>query len=388
MLVRRHILPRVAACLLATLALAPAVRAGAPAPLSNPLYGFPLPGDYATPASASSAALALADRWLGESPFENPASKVAQGVQVSPLFQRVSRQDLTSTNRDVDQNAGYLDLAGGYLSLPVRSWGIVLYAWQPVLRLEQQAYSQGPIASPAAIDQQALQRELRAGLALSRGFGDHLRFGVAGEYVQRDDSYETHEVSGSPNAGDRVLEFSGRSFGASAGFAYARDPDKPWGSWVGAAVHYTSELQVDGTLDEQLVSGSNLLAFTATREAEISGGASARVTVAPATRIVAGVTTRSGADWTGFDFGTGTGASYGIGLDWKDDELPWGARFGVGQESNPDAVEKKAGLLSLGFTWVSGDLVLDIGLLHRNLAREGFPNSADDRAVGSIRFSF
>ena len=388
MLDRRLILPRVAAVLLATLAFVPAARAGAPAPLSNPVYGFPLPGDYVTPASAASAGLSLADRRLGESPFENPAAKVAQGVQVSPLFQRVSRQDLTSSNRDVDQNVGYPDLAGGYLSLPVRGWGVVLYAWQPVLRLEQQAYSQGPIAAPAAIDQQAMQRELRAGLALSRGFGEDLRFGVAGEFVHRDDSYETHERSGSPSAGDRVLEFSGDSFGIGAGFAYARDPDQPWGSWVGGAVHYGSELEVSGTLDEQLVSGSNQLAFTAKRDAEFSGGASARVTVAPATRVVAGFSARSGADWNGFDFGTGAGASYGIGLDWKDAELPWGARFGVGQESNPDAVEKKAGLLSIGFTWVSGDLVFDLGLLHRNLARAGFPSSADDRAVGSVRFGF
>ncbi len=388
MLVRRHILPRVVACLLATLALVAAARAGAPAPLSNPVYGFPLPGDFAAPSNAASAGLSLADRWLGDSPFENPAAKLTQGVLVSPVFQRISRQDLTSANRNVDQNAGYPDIAGGYLSLPVRRWGVVLYAWQPVLRLEQQAYSQGPIAAPAAISQQALQREIRAGVALSHGLGERLRFGFAGEYLSRNDSYETHEQSGSPNAGDRVLEFSGSSFGAGAGLAYARDPDKPWGSWFGAVLHYSSQLELSGTLDEQLVSGSNQLAFTAKRDAEITGGASARVTVAPATRIVAGVTMRSGADWSGFDFGTGTGASYGVGLDWKDEELPWGARFGVGQESNPDAIEKKAGLLSIGFTWVSGDLVLDIGLLHRNLDREGFPHSADDRAVGSIRFSF
>ena len=87
-------------------------------------------------------------------------------------------------------------------------------------------------------------------------------------------------------------------------------------------------------------------------------------------------------------FTSDPGLSYGIGLDWKDAELPWGARFGVGQESNPGALEEKSGLLSAGFTWVSGDLVLDVGLMHRNLARDGFSHSADDRAVASVRFSF
>jgi len=60
----------------------------------------------------------------------------------------------------------------------------------------------------------------------------------------------------------------------------------------------------------------------------------------------------------------------------------------VGQEANQGAIEKKAGLLSVGFTWVSGDLALDIGLLHRNLARDGSPSSADDRLVGSVKLAF
>jgi hypothetical protein len=60
----------------------------------------------------------------------------------------------------------------------------------------------------------------------------------------------------------------------------------------------------------------------------------------------------------------------------------------VGQDSNPDAVEPRSGLLSAGFTWVSGDLVIDVGLLHRNLSREGSPNSADDRAVATVKIGF
>lgn len=378
---------RVATLTLAALVLASLAHAAAPPPLSNPAYGFPLPGDFPAAASAASAGLSLADRWLGESPYENPAADVKSGLEVSPLFQRVSRQDLTSRNRDVDQTVGYPDLAGGSIGLPWKGLGITLYAWQPVLRLEEQVYSSGPLATPAQVRQLASQRELRAGLALSHAIAG-VRVGASGEFVHRDDKYETHEQSGSPQAGDRVLEWSGDSFGGSLGVAWSKDPDRPWGSWFGAALHYGSSLDVTGTLDEQLVAGSQQLAVAATRDAEWSGGASARVTIAPATRVVVGVSGRSGADWQGFDFGTTAGASWSAGLDWKDPELPWGARFGVGQEANPGAIERKSGLLSVGFQWVSGDLGIDVGLLHRNLAREGYPNSADDRAVATVKVAF
>jgi hypothetical protein len=390
MLARRLIRSTAVALLCCVPAAVPAARAGAPPPLSNPAYGFPLPGDFATPGNAASAGLALSDRWLGESAYENPAASVKQGVEISPLFQRVNRQDLAARNRSIDQTQGFVDAAGVSLSLPLplKHWGLVLYAWQPVLRLEEQGYQAGSLVSPAAVQQQAAQREIRGGVAVSRSVGEAARVGVAGEWVHRDDSYETHERSGSPSAGDRVLGFKGDAWGGSAGVSWAKDPDRPWGSWFGAAVHYGSELNVTGSLDSRLALGDTTFSFEATRAAEWSGGASARITVAPATRIVAGVSARSGADWKGFDFGTTGGASYGIGLDWKDAELPCGARFGVGQEANPGAVERRAGLLSAGFTWVSGDLVIDVGLLHRNLAREGSPNSSDDLVVASVRVGF
>ncbi|HEY6196395.1 MAG TPA: hypothetical protein VI504_15290 [Candidatus Eisenbacteria bacterium] len=387
MLARRLTPLRVAALILGALALVPAARAGAPPPLSNPTYGFPLPGDYAAAANAASAGLALSDRWLGESAYENPAASVRSGVEISPLFQRVNRQDLAAKNRDVDQTFGYPDAAGGALSLPGKHWGLVLYAWQPVLRLEQLGYLAGPLVTPAAIQQQALQREVRGGLAISRDAGA-VRVGVSGEWVHRDDSYETHEQSGSPSAGDRVLEFKGDAWGGAAGVTWAKDPDRPWGSWFGAAIRYGSELKVTGSVDQRLLDTTGVAPVAATRDAEWSGGVSARVTVAPATRVLLGITGRSGADWGGFDFGTSGGVSWSAGLDWKDPELPWGARFGVGQEANQGAIEKKAGLLSVGFTWVSGDLALDIGLLHRNLARDGSPSSADDRLVGSVKLAF
>src|SRR6185369_5960593 len=102
----------------ATLAIAgsPARAQTLPPPLGSSTFGFPVPGDYVTPATAASAGLALSDRWLGKSIYENPAGIVPKGVEVSPVFQRTSRQDISSQNRDFDQTYGYLDLVGVSLS--------------------------------------------------------------------------------------------------------------------------------------------------------------------------------------------------------------------------------------------------------------------------------
>jgi hypothetical protein len=85
---------------------------------------------------------------------------------------------------------------------------------------------------------------------------------------------------------------------------------------------------------------------------------------------------------------TGSGFSWGGGIDLKDPELPWGARFGVGQETLSDAFEPKAGLFSFGFTWISGDLAIDASIMHRNMSREDLPHSSDDRAVLSVKVDF
>jgi hypothetical protein len=392
MLARRLISSRAAAlCAALGLALAgSAARAQTPSPpppLGNPVYGFPVPGDHVTPATAASAGLSLADRWLGASIYENPAASPPAGVEVTPVFQRTSRQDLSSQNRDFDQTFGYLDLAGLSVSLPAREWGFVLYAWQPVLRLEEQTYTAGPLVAPAAVRQLDTQREMRGGVAISRGFG-LFRAGVSGEWVRRDDSYETHEQSGSPLAGDRFLDFSGDSYGVSGGLSYQNNPDEVKGLWVGAALHYTDDLKLTGTVDQQLALGDTTYDFEATRSGEWSGGISGRMTVSPATRVLLSGTVRSGQDWQSFGLETTTGGGWSAGLDWKDEELPWGARFGVGQEWNPGALEEKAGLLSIGFTYVSGSMVMDLGLFHRNLEREGFAHSADNRAVLTVKVGF
>jgi len=391
---RRLTPPRAAATLLAVLLLATApsaVRAQAPAALVNPVFAFPLPGDYVGPANAASAGLALADRWLGAGGYENPALFLPSGLEASPVFQRVNRQDVASENRDYDQVVGYPDLAGARLTFPAGGFGLAVYGWQPVLRMEEFSFTTGPLQSPAFLRFLTSQREIRAGASVSHPVGA-ARVGVAGEWVRRDDAYETHEQSGGTGAGDRRFEMSGDGFGGSAGVSWEKDPDREWGSWFGAAVHYTSELTLSGTAQDGTPTGSfagdTTFAFDLTREAEWSGGLSGRITVAPATRVVVGFSFRSGADWQGLGRGTGTGVAWSTGLDWKDEELPWGVRFGLGQETSDGAVESKAGLLSVGFTWVSGDLALDAGILHRNLARGDRPRSSDDRGVLSVRIAF
>jgi hypothetical protein len=403
MLARRHLtshplallasppLARLALIALAALAApAPLARAAAPAALINPNYAFPLPGDYVSPVNAASAGLALSDRWLGTNSFENPAARLAKGIELTPVFQRVSRQDISSQNRDFEQVTGYPDVLGARLALPAGGFGITLYAWQPVLRLEEFQFSAGPLANPAALRLLTSQREVRAGAAVSRGFGA-IRMGVAGEWTRRDDAYETHEQSGDPLAGDRRIELAGDGFGGSVGIAWEKDPDRPWGSWFGAGIHYGSELALSGSYSGVNdvpggVATDTTYALDVTREAEWSGGVSGKMAIAPATYFVAGLSFRSGAEWKEFGFGTSTGASWSVGLDWKDPELTWGARFGFGQEKSPGAMEEKAGLIGVGFTWVLGeDIVLDAGLLHRNLANGDAPRSSDDRVTVSAR---
>jgi hypothetical protein len=390
----RRLTSLAAAAGLAALALAcPPAHAQAPAVLRNPSFGFPIPGGHVSAANAASAGVALADRWLGTTGYENPATGLPQGIEITPVFQRVSRQDLSSQNRDFDQVVGYPDLAGARFSLPAGDWGFTLYAWQPLLRLEEISFTAGPLLTPAFVRLLTSQREIRAGGAVSRALGA-ARVGVSGEWVHREDFYETHEQTGSAaTSGDRRMDLQGDGFGVSAGMTWDKDTDRPWGSWFGAALRYGAEIPATGTYtgindSPDALAPDTTYGFDAARATQWSGGASGRVTVAPATRVVLGFSFGSAEDWTGLGLKTDAAFSWSAGLDWKDDELPWGARFGVGQETQSGAVEEKSGLLSVGFTWVSGDLVLDAGILHRNLARGDLPRSSDDRGVLSVRFAF
>src|SRR6059036_164007 len=104
-----------------------AAQAQPPAPLSPTLFAFP--GGYANPASAASTGFALADRWLGDEPFSNPATPPRGEVTLSPSLIRVSRQDLRADNRNYDETSAFFDgagLAAGFQS--VHGVALWLYA--------------------------------------------------------------------------------------------------------------------------------------------------------------------------------------------------------------------------------------------------------------------
>src|SRR5262245_1381258 len=91
-------------------------RAQPPAPLDSTQFAFP--GSFDKPASARSAGLAMADTWLGDEPFYNPAVAPARRVDVSPVVLWVSRQDLRAHNRNYDDAGPSFDLAGAAIALP------------------------------------------------------------------------------------------------------------------------------------------------------------------------------------------------------------------------------------------------------------------------------
>ncbi len=364
--------------LCAAVLLVTASDAGAqpPAPLDVARF-YPFPGAVPGPASAVSTGLALADRWLGDEPFENPAASPARGVMVAPVFQRVKRQDLPADYRDYDEIAGYLDLAGGWLSLPVRGLGVTLYAFEPVLRLEDAAFTAKPDEVPGTFAATSSARELRAGLALSRAwFG--ARFGAAVEWTRREDFYDFTEFSGSPLAGLRHVDFSGDGIGFQAGASV------PVASVValGGALRYVPSLDLCG---RQTIEAEGLVQdVLVTREAGWDGGVSARWTVSDAFRVLASLGGRTAQAWDGFGVSAGRAVSWSAGFEYEEPEQPWTFRFGLGQEQQDGTPEPRAGVYALGVGWKAEALWLDLGVLRRSFERVGRATSYDDRVVAGL----
>ena len=59
---------------------------------------FLFPGSPSNATSAASAGVAFADRWLGDRPFDNPALETRRMVELTPLLEHISRQDLSAAN--------------------------------------------------------------------------------------------------------------------------------------------------------------------------------------------------------------------------------------------------------------------------------------------------
>jgi hypothetical protein len=387
---------RLACCLALGLFIgAPAARAELSSALLPELFAFP--GAVTGPPSAVSAGLGLADLWLGDEPFGNPAAFPARAVVLAPAFLRVSRQDLRAHTSAYDETRGFLDAAGARLSWPVRSVGLSLYAWQPVLRREDQAYTGVLRGVPGTFKTSSTAREARVGLAVSAPWRT-VRFGLAGEWTQRDDSYEYSEQSANPYRGSHHVDFSGGALGFRSGVRFAPHPRVE----VGAALGYLPALDLAGEsryVPRETIPGDTS-SVTVRRASAWEGGVAVQIGVTRGFRVLASVGGRTAQDWNARSvgmrtkielkspFAPGPVAAWSIGLDFHDAQDPWWARIGVGQEQQRDVPEPRSGLVSLGLGWDLEGVKLDVAALRRSIARPGKATSYDDRIVASATVTF
>ena len=370
-------------CVVVLIGAASVSRADTPSPLGLARF-LAFPGALPGPASAASAGLGLADRWTGDEPFDNPAASPERGVLAAPVLQRVKRQDLTADYRNYDETAGYFDFAGGRLSLPVRGFGVTLYAGQPVLRREEQSFTAKPGQVPGAFASAGEARELRAGLAVSHGWrGGRLGLGV--EWTHREDSYEFTASSGEL-LGTQAVDFSGDAVGFQAGAIL------PAGErvLVGVALRYLPALEVSGQqrLEGKLLGLDGVYDVAATRDAALEGGVSARVGVTAAVRAIASVGGGTAREWDGFGLTEGRMLSWGLGLEYGEADQPLTVRCGVGQAQQNGVPEPRTGVYAVGLGWRLDPLRLDLAVLRRSLSRAEQPASYDDRVVAGLTVGF
>ena len=368
---------------------APRVDADPPSPLAPSRFAFP--GASVAPPSAASAGLALADRWLGDEPFFNPAMAAGLRLTASPAMFRVSRQDLRADNRNYNETAAFFDGAGLAVGLPgLGRLGFALYAFQPVLRFEDAAYSRGrstpdPDNPPAIIQTHASAREARTGLAVSSRVGPG-RIGVGVEWTHRADVYEIVEHSGDPaNAGTKRLEFSGDGLSLQAGARLDRGDSAAGALALGLAGRFLPALAVDAPHTEALIVGTAEETLHAERASGWEVGGTARMVVRPAVRVFASAGGRTAQRWEGFDLRAGRVWEWKLAWEYHDVRDPWTLRFGLGQEFQSEVADPRAGVLGLGFGWQFSRAAVDAGVVHRTLARDAKPNSFDDRVVITVR---
>jgi hypothetical protein len=354
-----------------------------PSPLDASLFAFP--GGTENPPSASSAGLAVADQWLGDQPFYNPAAPAGHEVILSPTMFRVSRQDLRANNRNFDDNALFFDLSGGALAIPkVPVW---IYVHQPTLRFEDFVFNRGtgtdPTVQPAVISGQSDTREGRGGISASAGRG-RLRGGVAIEWTRRQDRYFVREQSGSPDHGDRELTFESDGFGGNFGLRFDSADSGAGRVTVGAAVRYLPKLEFDADQTLLLFSGDSVATIPAEREAGWEGGISARYFF---TADFAGLATfggRTEQEWKGLDVTSGASTLWRVGIVYHDSRDPWTFRMGLGGDHQDGAPEPRAGVLGIGLGWDVQGILLDLGVEHSSIDRNDAPNSYEDRVIASV----
>lgn len=361
--------------------------AQAPSPLDGTLFAFP--GSLAHPASAASAGLAMADAWLGDEPYSNPAAYGGRRAILSPTLFRVSRQDLRAANRNYDEQTLFLDLAGAAVTLPFAP--VWLYVHQPELRFEDFAFNRGtgndPGVQPATIAGQGEAREGRAGVAASLGAGP-VRAGAAFEWTRRQDRYFVRELSGAPDQGDRETSFEGDAMGGAMGLRFDSADSGAGRVTVGLGVRYLPALEVEGDQVLDLLSGASVTPIAAEREAGWEGGVSARYFFTAAFAGLAAFGTRTEQEWKGFDLTSGASTMWRVGMQFHDARDPWTLRFALGQDQQDDAPEPRAGVVGIGFGWDIEGALLDVGVLHRSIDRDDAPRSAEDSVIASVIVGF
>jgi hypothetical protein len=377
---------------LALVLLASSAAAQPPPPMNERL--FPFPGWCPQPPSAISAGLALADTWLGDDPFYNPAAVPGRHVMLSPTLLRVSRQDLRAGNRNFDEQGAFFDGAGAALALPPLGLPLTLwiYATQPVLRLEDYVFNRGtgndPGVPPATMAGQSELREGRAGLALSGARGG-LRVGAALEWTWRNDLYRTVEQSGAPESGVREARFSGEALGGALGVRWQSTDSDVAGRWtLGLGLRHVPALELDGESRSELLADTSTILIAAEREPGWEAGIASRYAVNEAFDVLASVSHRTEQAWKGLGFSSGPASAWRLAVEYDDSEDPWAVRFGLGQEQQTHVPEPRAGVVGLGIGWDLKGVVLDLGAMRRSFTRSGSPTSYDDRVVVSARVDF
>jgi hypothetical protein len=383
-------LRRLFAVALALTAMVACVRpsgAQPPAPIDPKLFSFP--GVATMPATARSASLALADRWLGVSPYDNPAAAATERIELTPVLLRVSRQDLHGQNRDYSEQSGYFDLAGGALSFQHGALGVSLYAQQPLVRLEDNTFTLGllPSAQPGVFTTSTAAREFIGGLAVSLG-NEAMRFGAAAEWVRRDDRYETKLDSGSPSAGTTTTDFAGDGVGVNVGTRLRFVPREHHPLVVGGGFRFLPSLQLTGHQTSDLQSGLTTATVATTRSASWQGGLSSSYEVTPAFHALAAFGGHGEESYDAWDVTRGIGSEWALAGDYHDARDPWTFQFGFGQEQQDGTPEPRAGRVSLGFGWLMDSTTLDLGIEHLTIQRPGEPNSTDDRVLLGLTQTF
>jgi len=360
-------------------------RAGLDPPQSGDLFSFP--GAFANPATPVAAGRALADRWLGEAPWDNPAIGGDRwSVSGALLYLREDRQDLHAANRQFDGGQGTFDLGSGSLLAPLPlHLSLSLYSYPTEARSEDVAFYAGlgtdPSQPSALVTAKTDTREIRSGAGLSREIFGGLRLGAAVEVTNRSDEWTRTLESGAPESGTYHTNWNGDAVGGQAGFRWAHGDTAGRPLVVGGALRYLPELKVTGENTTDLLVGSTDSSVTTRRASGWEGGVSAAWRFVPAARVVAGLGARSAMVWSDLDATTGRWWNGALAFDYHDPEAPWTLRAGYALDQQSDVVEDRAGTLGLSLGWDFTGVRVELGGIHRSIHRTGHPNSYEDRAL-------